>query len=51
MTLTTEELERRLVKAEKEMKELTGRRETLRIRIYRYRKALKTFKELDITNL
>jgi hypothetical protein len=51
MTLTLNELKKRLIEAELDMKNLTATREALRIRIYRYKKAIKTWEELDIDNL
>jgi chaperonin cofactor prefoldin len=51
MTLTLNELKKRLEEAELDMKNLTASREALRIRIYRYKKAIQTWKELDIDSL
>jgi prefoldin subunit 5 len=51
MTLSLKELKERLKEAEECMKELTARRESLRIRIYRYRKAIKTLEEINIDEL
>jgi hypothetical protein len=51
MTMTLNELKKRLKEAELDMKNLTATREALRIRLYRYKKAIKTLEELDIENL
>jgi prefoldin subunit 5 len=51
MTLTLKELETRLKEAEETISAIDAQRESLRIKIYRYRKAIKTWKELDIDSL
>jgi hypothetical protein len=45
--LTKDEIEKRLQRDEELMQRLSGERETVRIRIYRYRKMLQGFKDLE----
>jgi hypothetical protein len=45
--LTKDEIEKRLQRDEELMQRLSGERETVRIRIYRYRKMLQGFKNLE----
>jgi hypothetical protein len=49
--LTKDEIEKRLQRDEELMQRLSGERETVRVRIWRYRKALKYYTDLDQLNL